>query len=107
MDLEKQIEEVAIAFIGIDYDSFRDKCNNCFVLEVKSEVAKEYWQQEMFTRQQLNKAVEIGINEELRKQQEMYTEKEVLGLISAALGRFSTTWTVDSILVWFEQNKKK
>lgn len=111
-DLEKQIEESAKAHISSEYPAYNAKplLEILFIDGAKSPEAKEYWQQGMFDRKQLNEAIEVGINEGLRKsQQGMYSEEEVrkIALYAAEEAQdrhmdFPYQWFNE----WFDKNKK-
>lgn len=113
-DLEKKIEEAAIVYenqrkqdlsiVSEGYGSFFFS----FLDGAKSEAAKEYWQQGMYSRTQLNEAIEAGINEGLRKQQKgMYSEEELKESLYEFCFELGFSPDKGAINSWFEQNKKK
>lgn len=103
-DLEKQIEDAAKKQEFV----LNGNLVTAWVSGAKSLAAKDYWQQGMYDRNQLNEAIEAGINKGLRKQQQgMYSEEEVKVLIQKFnKEQCASTW-YDDDEQWFEQNKKK
>lgn len=117
-DLEKQIEEAARAFVGTEYDSFRDKwyiddCNNYFTSGAKSEAAKQYW----FSVFEAEKSeTEKRLDEYVRNNfdgKPSYSEEEVYKLIEKQWDEIQcphcgdSNCTLGELEEWFNNNKKK
>lgn len=66
--LKEQIEEAAELHSNYIGNEKSPIMLSSFIIGAKSDAARAYWQHGMFTRQQLDEAIEVGINEELRKQ---------------------------------------
>ena len=119
-DLEKQIEEAAynnteslmFSHNSLETKSMARRLDNSFITGAKSETSKQYWQQGMYSKQQLNEAIEAGINEGLRKQQqEMYSEEDLYEILNKFRKEFSLYRGIQimdfDIKNFIEQNKKK
>lgn len=111
-DLEKAID-VAAKDHGDSYDDIYGICDvarDSFESGAKSEAAKEYWQQGMYTDASMTEALHLGMDGATRfAKSKMYSEKEVAKLATD----FFYFWynapgenTEEAFDKWFEQNKK-
>jgi len=99
-DLEKQIEEYASRFAELQ--SFKkdskiyNVCSNSVIMGAKSQAAKEYWQQGMYSEKEVKELIF-----KLRGSRIIYENPLTDRPCS------TTNWTFHNFEEWFGQNKKK
>lgn len=102
-ELEKRIEEACK--VGASYpSSWNSGYQAGFIKGAKSPEAKAYWQEGMYTNEQMNEACEAGYK---NGRSGMYTEEEVYDLIRLFNRSLPEKLQVLPVREWFQRNKKK